>query len=45
MGGTSLWFTSLSIGIILSVSREIEVKEEKDSAKAEEEEDVILEGE
>ncbi len=45
MGGTSLWFTSLSIGIILSVSREIEVKEEKDSAKAEEEEDVILEEE
>lgn len=45
MGGTSLWFTSLSIGIILSVSREIEVKEEKDSAKAEEEEDVVLEGE
>lgn len=43
MGGTSLWFTSLSIGIILSVSREIEVKEEKDSAKAEEEEDVVLE--
>jgi len=36
MGGTSLWFTSLSIGIILSVSREIEVKEEKDSAKSEE---------
>ena len=27
MGGTSLWFTSLSIGIILSVSREIEMKE------------------
>lgn len=45
MGGTSLWFTSLSIGIILSVSREIEVKEEKDSAKAEEEEDIILEEE
>lgn len=29
MGGTSLWFTSLSIGIILSVSREIELSEEK----------------
>lgn len=27
MGGTSLWFTSLSIGIILSVSREIEATE------------------
>ncbi len=26
MGGTSLWFTSISIGIILSVSREIENK-------------------
>ncbi|NOX45566.1 MAG: FtsW/RodA/SpoVE family cell cycle protein [Chlorobi bacterium] len=26
MGGTSLWFTSISIGIILSVSREIEKK-------------------
>ena len=23
MGGTSLWFTAISIGIILSVSREI----------------------
>jgi len=46
MGGTSLWFTSLSIGIILSVSREIEVKEEKDSAKSEEtemEEEIISE--
>lgn len=28
MGGTSLWFTSISIGIILSVSREIEMPEE-----------------
>lgn len=28
MGGTSIWFTSISIGIILSVSREIEVKKE-----------------
>ncbi len=27
MGGTSLWFTSLAIGIILSVSRSIEQKE------------------
>ena len=31
MGGTSLWFTSLSIGIILSVSREIEMNEKKES--------------
>jgi cell division protein FtsW len=28
MGGTSIWFTSISLGIILSVSRELE-KEEK----------------
>jgi len=27
MGGTSIWFTSISIGIILSVSREIEADE------------------
>ena len=26
MGGTSLWFTSLAIGIILSVSKELEKK-------------------
>ena len=29
MGGTSLWFSSLAIGIILSVSREIELEKEK----------------
>lgn len=28
MGGTSIWFTSIAIGIILSVSRESEIKEE-----------------
>ena len=28
MGGTSIWFTSLAIGIILSVSKELEKKEE-----------------
>ncbi len=28
MGGTSIWFTSLSIGIILSVGKEIDKKEE-----------------
>ncbi|MBM3403904.1 MAG: cell division protein FtsW [Bacteroidetes bacterium] len=35
MGGTSLWFTAISIGIILSVSRglEIEAQEEKTSFK------------
>ena len=30
MGGTSIWFTSIAIGIILSVSREIEESQEKD---------------
>lgn len=30
MGGTSLWFTSLSIGILLSVSRSIEKDEENE---------------
>lgn len=29
MGGTSIWFTSISIGIILSVSREVYTKEEE----------------
>ncbi len=29
MGGTSMWFTSLSIGIILSVSRQIEENEQE----------------
>ena len=28
MGGTSIWFTSISIGIILSVSRETEQEKE-----------------
>ena len=27
MGGTSIWFTSIAIGIILSVSRETETSE------------------
>lgn len=31
MGGTSLWFTSISIGIILSVSRQGESEEEEQS--------------
>jgi cell division protein FtsW len=34
MGGTSLWFSSLAIGIILSVSREIELNKEKLAAEA-----------
>jgi cell division protein FtsW len=28
MGGTSIWFTSISLGIILSVSREIDTTPE-----------------
>ena len=36
MGGTSLWFSSLSLGIILSVSREIEMAEEKEKEEEEE---------
>ena len=39
MGGTSLWFSSLAIGIILSVSREIELNKEKPAAEAMMEED------
>lgn len=31
MGGTSIWFTSIAIGIILSVSREIEEVNEKET--------------
>ncbi len=31
MGGTSIWFTSLSIGIILSVSKEIDKKDTNDT--------------
>lgn len=34
MGGTSLWFTSIAIGIMLSVSRSIEKNEEKKLADA-----------
>lgn len=34
MGGTSLWFTSLAIGIILSVSRKIEEDEEPQNGQA-----------
>jgi cell division protein FtsW (lipid II flippase) len=29
MGGTSIWFTSLSIGIMLSVSKDIARKEKE----------------
>jgi len=34
MGGTSLWFTALNVGIILSVSREIEDKKEENTTDA-----------
>ncbi len=37
MGGTSLWFTSLSIGIILSVSRSVENKNNEKNIVVEEE--------
>ncbi len=29
MGGTSIWFTSIALGVILSVSRDLETEEEK----------------
>lgn len=32
MGGTSIWFTCVSIGILLSVSREVTIKEEVKNA-------------
>ena len=35
MGGTSIWFTSLAIGIILSVSKETEPDEEMIKEKVE----------
>lgn len=42
MGGSSLWFTSIAIGIILSVSRNIEeIQEEKTEINAEPETDEV----
>ena len=38
MGGTSLWFSSLAIGIILSVSREIALEKERNNQEDAEEE-------
>lgn len=35
MGGTSIWFTSIAIGIILSVSRHIELEENEKTEEAE----------
>jgi len=32
MGGTSIWFTSLSIGIILSVSRKAEQEDDESTS-------------
>lgn len=40
MGGTSLWFTSLAIGIILSVSRNVEQLEGRKKQMQEKEEEV-----
>lgn len=34
MGGTSIWFTSLSLGILLSVSRDIVIEEDEQTAAA-----------
>ncbi len=41
MGGTSLWFSSLAVGIILSVSREIEAEKERAQLAAEEVEEEL----
>lgn len=41
MGGTSIWFTSIAIGIILSVSREIEASAEADNQPSKSEEHAI----
>jgi len=40
MGGTSLWFTSMSFGIILSVSRNIELLEKQKSGNLPDDEEV-----
>jgi cell division protein FtsW len=40
MGGTSLWFTSLSFGIILSVSREIELVKLQEAGELPEDEKI-----
>lgn len=37
MGGTSIWFTSISIGIILSVSRDLDSSNEEQDAEASDE--------
>lgn len=41
MGGTSIWFTSLAIGIILSVSRVTEKEEEGEEEEEEKEEEYV----
>ncbi len=33
MGGTSIWFTSISVGIILSVSREVYDNDSKEKTE------------
>jgi len=34
MGGTSIWFTSIAIGMILSASRELEKEKKQDETPA-----------
>ncbi|MGE5382451.1 MAG: FtsW/RodA/SpoVE family cell cycle protein [Omnitrophica WOR_2 bacterium] len=41
MGGTSIWFTSIAIGIILSVSREIDAANEETEETLKPQEDVV----
>lgn len=41
MGGTSIWFTSIAIGIILSVSREIDAASEETEETLKPQEDVV----
>ncbi len=43
MGGTSLWFSSLAVGIILSVSREIEEEKKRAQLAQEETEEMVYE--
>ena len=42
MGGSSIWFTSLAIGIILSVSRNVEEMEGKKSIEDIDQEQVAV---
>ena len=42
MGGTSIWFTSISIGIILSVSREVEEEIQKNDKQPKQPEHAVV---